>query len=148
MINLGIEVDVLMTIQFIGLITVVAKMVIDGNARKRDHEWAVKEAGMQKAKIEQIHTLVNSNMTAAMENELEARRSNLILLEEAAQAKRMLGAEPSPEVLASIAATRIKISELSSQLNDRAKQTDSAAQQLKSDMAQLKGGGISGSGGS
>jgi len=81
------------------------------------------------AKLDQIHTLVNSNLTAAMQDQLDARISNLALLTELAASK-----QPSAETQGVIDATRIKISELTNTLANRKLQTTQAAAQLAVDL--------------
>lgn len=78
------------------------------------------------AKLDQIHTLVNSNMTAAMESELYAHKANRVLLDEAVGSKRALGQEPSEETLAMIDTVTAKIAELEAKLKDRIRTADQA----------------------
>jgi hypothetical protein len=84
----------------------------------------------QGAKLEQIHTLVNSNMTLALQNELAAREGQLITLEELVSLKNKKGNKASQVTLQSIEDFKLKISELRAQLEDRLKQTDIASEQL------------------
>ncbi len=77
----------------------------------------------QGKKLDQIHTLVNSNLTAAMESELGAHRAGLILMQEIVDLKRLSGKSPSAESLEAIKLTTAKIDELSRTLGDRVRQT-------------------------
>jgi hypothetical protein len=95
---------------------------------------AVQVAKNHGAQLTQIHTLVNSSLTAAKQDELDTRRSNLVLLQKTVDADRRSGEEPSKETLALIDATKIKIAELAAQLEDRKRQTEEAAQQLQVDL--------------
>jgi hypothetical protein len=76
------------------------------------------------AQLNQIHTLVNSNMTLAMDNELVAYRSNLVLL----KAEQMRS--PTPELVVAIGLMSAKITELDAQLHDRKVATDIAQRQV------------------
>lgn len=95
------------------------------------NKQAAEVANVQVAKLDQIHSLVNSSMTAAMEKELLATELNLTLLEELAQAT---GKPPSSFAAERIVATKIQIAELKAKLADRLKQTTAAAVQLSVDM--------------
>ena len=64
-------------------------------------------------KLEVIHKLVNSNMTAALENEMVAYRTTLVLLE--AEHKR----EPTDQTKLAVNLMTEKITELEAQLADR-----------------------------
>lgn len=112
----------------------------DTQKDERDHQWKLEAEGREKAMaatITQVHSLVNSNYTAALENELDARSANLALLRanlvliQASDQK--LSGEVSA-ITATIASTSIKISELTRTLAERARQTADAAKQLEVDM--------------
>ncbi len=70
-------------------------------------------------KLDVIHMLVNSNMTAAMQNEHDAVIRELAMMREVIDLKRAAGQEPSIEVLAAIEATEAKIAELKIVLSER-----------------------------
>ena len=91
---------------------------------------AAEAAKNQSAKLEQIHSLVNSSLTAAMENELDARKSTLALLMGIIDTKKAASAAPNEELTVTADMTRKKITDLSSQLSDRKKVTDVAAAHL------------------
>lgn len=78
------------------------------------------------AKLNQIHTLVNSNLTAAMESELSAHKANRALLVEAVEAKQALGQDPDEETLGMINTVKVKIAELEAKLRDRMRSTAEA----------------------
>jgi hypothetical protein len=78
------------------------------------------------SKLDQIHTLVNSNMTAAMESELEARRASFILLQETIELKIKIGIPETEESKNQVSALKQQISELESKLRDRKMSTDLA----------------------
>jgi hypothetical protein len=96
-------------------------------------------AKLQSAQLTQIHSLVNSNLTAAKKDELESREANLVLMHEAIEAKSAAGLPPSKAALGLIDATVIKINELKVQLADRERQTVEAEQQLKVDLKKAYG---------
>jgi hypothetical protein len=80
-------------------------------------------------KLDVIHILVNSNMTAAMQAELDATRRDLVSLREVARLNREAGRETSPEAAAVIAETAQRIDKLDAELRDRLKQTRVADQE-------------------
>jgi hypothetical protein len=94
----------------------------------------VETAATQSAKLDQIHVLVNSNMTAAMKSELDAKREVLVVMEELIALKRKNGLEPSPETLGQLEATRNKIQELEAQLADRLKSETTLSVLLESNV--------------
>lgn len=69
-------------------------------------------------KLDTIHTLVNSNMTAAMQSELAATRRELVLMKEVLALK---GETPSEAALKEIARTEKDIKELVMAIEDRTK---------------------------
>lgn len=73
------------------------------------------------SKLDVIHKLVNSNMTAALQAERDATVRELAMMQEVIDLKRVAGHEPSPEALEAIVATKSKISELETTLMDRLK---------------------------
>jgi hypothetical protein len=67
-----------------------------------------------------IHTLVNSDMTAARQSELDQTRAMVIVLERVTTlAARTTGASPDPRDLAALEAARSRISDLEAILADR-----------------------------
>jgi len=75
-------------------------------------------------KLDVIHTLVNSSMTAAMQSELEATRRLVSGLVEIIDLKKAAGTDPTTEALALVKATNDRIAELSAALSDRLSQSD------------------------
>lgn len=88
------------------------------------------------AQLNQIHTLVNSNMTAAKQGELNARIDNFALLNQLSDVKSKFGFAPSPEITSMIEATKKKIDYLTAELSDRLIQTTRADMQLRLDLQQ------------
>jgi len=70
-------------------------------------------------KLEVIRVDVNSNMTAAMQGELDSAILSAALMRELIQLHRDAGREPSAETLATLKATDDKISELRAKIGDR-----------------------------
>jgi hypothetical protein len=87
----------------------------------READWARQDAiaAATNGKLDIIHTLVNSNMTAAMQAELDAIRRELAMMREVVALNLAAGREPTVETLAAIEATEAKITKLSSQLAER-----------------------------
>jgi len=104
---------------------VVADHLIEANAN------VAKTAQDQGKKLDQIHTLVNSNLTAAMESELGAHSAALVLMQEIVDLKRLSGKSPTAQSLEAIKITSAKVAELRAQLDDRIKQTVVANQESK-----------------
>jgi hypothetical protein len=73
---------------------------------------------------EQIHTLVNSNLTAQMNDTLDATVRDLASLQEIVALKGREGHEATPEALQVIEATESRIGELRAKLRDRAEATE------------------------
>jgi hypothetical protein len=83
----------------------------------------------QGAKLDVIHTLVNSNMTAAMQAEYDATLRELAMMKEVRDLRLEQGQKPTPDVIGAIAATEARASELKAQLDDRQKQAALVASQ-------------------
>lgn len=73
--------------------------------------------------LQQIHTLVNSNLTAEMQARLEATRGQLVLMTEVIDLKRVAGHEPTEDASILLGKTKSTIAELEATLADRLKQT-------------------------
>jgi hypothetical protein len=84
-------------------------------------------AKITNGKLDVIHELVNSNMSAAMQSELDALEVTLAALTEVVDLKRAAGREPGPEALAAIRSTEGKIRESRAALNDRLMQSEKIA---------------------
>lgn len=85
---------------------------------------------IQSAKLEQIHSLVNSNLTAAIEQELTATQLSLVLLEEI---KSLTGGVSTKVSGERIVSARKHIAELEVTLAQRAVQTKAAEARLALD---------------
>jgi len=86
-------------------------------------------------KLDVIHILVNSNMTAAMQAELDATVREIAMMREVIALNRSAGREPHEEAVAAVEATEHKINELRANLSDRLTQAQAVAE------VQKKGGG-------
>lgn len=73
------------------------------------------------AKLDTIHTLVNSDMTAALQAQLVALENSLYLMEKNAAWEVAQGDDPSEASHSVILATKHQIQELRSNLEDRVK---------------------------
>jgi hypothetical protein len=80
-------------------------------------------------KLDVIHTLVNSNMTAAMQAEYDATVRELAMMREVVALNHAAGREASAEALGAIAATDVKVADLWATLQDRLHQTKVAEAQ-------------------
>lgn len=78
-----------------------------------------KTAASTQKKLDAIHVLVNSSMTAAMQSELDAKRSQVALMKEVIDLKHAAGVPPGESALAAIVAIDTVIGELQAKLNDR-----------------------------
>jgi hypothetical protein len=72
--------------------------------------------------VEVVHTLVNSDKTAAMQRELDDKRAALVMLREINRLHALAGGEPSEESLGAIAATESRIGELTAEMVQRHEQ--------------------------
>jgi hypothetical protein len=77
-------------------------------------------------KLDVIHVLVNSNMTAAMQSELDATVRELAMMREVIRLNEAAGHEPSSESLSAVKATETRIAKLRAELQDRLKQAEVA----------------------
>jgi hypothetical protein len=83
--------------------------------------------------LERIHTLVNSNLTAAMRAELEATVRDAASMSEVIELRRAAGHDPSPEAVEAVDATASRIEELRSVIGNRVEATELAEEQARED---------------
>jgi protein involved in sex pheromone biosynthesis len=83
------------------------------------------------AGVERVHTLVNSDKTAALQRDLDSAKEKLILLTEIVELKRAAGLNPHAETSGAIAETKRRISELGIELDDRHRQATLAEKQMQ-----------------
>lgn len=79
-------------------------------------------AAVTNGKLDVIHTLVNSNMTAAMQAQLAALKAQLVLMDRLAAT-----GDSSAEELDAVAMVEAQITELEAALHDRLAATEAAA---------------------
>jgi hypothetical protein len=107
---------------------VVAAQVADTARLLKANTKAVAETAAEThSQLKVIHTLVNSNMSAAMQAEHDATARELAMMREVIDLKRKNGHEPSDEAMTAIKATEAKIAELKLALADRQTQAKAAA---------------------
>lgn len=90
-----------------------------------EHASAAEEKTHEKLDV--IHVLVNSNMDAAMQGELDAVRRELAMTREVAALTRAAGREPAVRLLGAIEAAGLRIAALEAQLAERKKAAREAA---------------------
>lgn len=89
--------------------------------RRQDHV-----AAELRARLAQIHTLVNSNMTVVLQGELDAVDREQQMMEELIAERRGSGTPPTPDVLARLAALKHKAQTLRANMAERVEQTAAA----------------------
>lgn len=99
-----------------------AALLVDSNAKVSANAKEVN------GKLDTIHDLVNSNMTAAIEDSMMSKKREVVSLKELIAIKLLSKPPipPSEEALGIIKATELQIAELQSRLNDRKKQQEVA----------------------
>ncbi len=99
-----------------------AKLLLSANERVASSTAAiVSTAVATNSKLDVIHALVNSNMTAAMQDSLDSSLRELATLRELVELRRSTSGEPSMETTSAIALAEAKINELRTTLEDRKK---------------------------
>lgn len=88
-----------------------------------ENEKVREAAESTQQKLDVIHVLVNSNMTAAMQAELDATRRDLVSLREVARLNEEAGRPMTEDAGAVIAETEQRIAKLAADLRDRLEQT-------------------------
>ncbi len=118
-------------------ITTAAKADTAIDLMAESNRAAAERTKIQNAKLDQIHSLVNSNLTEALESELDAHKTLLAVLLVLAAKE-----DGNAEALVRIDATRAKIAELQAKLSDRLNVTKQAAARLLIDESKEVDGGI------
>lgn len=98
-----------------------AAVTQQANIRRTDEvaRVAAAAAAEQRSQLKQIHTLVNSDMTAARQGELDQTRATLVMLKKIVAMDARDGRPPQAEDVAAIGATESRIKELQAILADR-----------------------------
>jgi hypothetical protein len=94
-----------------------AQLLVEDN--RRVAKAAAGAADKTFGKLDEIHTLVNSNMTASMQAELDATAREVTLMREVIALHLAAGRDPSAEAEAAIVSTESRIAELRAALDDR-----------------------------
>jgi hypothetical protein len=81
------------------------------------------------SKLDVIHGLVNSTLSAALQSELDALVTSLAMMREVMDLKKSGGREPAEEAVIALQATEAKIAELKVTLADRLRQAEVIAAQ-------------------
>lgn len=106
-----------------------AQLLLDSN--KRVAVQAARAFEITNGKLAQIHELVNSNLTAQMEEAHAALIQQLVLMREVVSLNMASGRKASIESMQAISIIERKVAELGAKLNDRAEATKIADSQLK-----------------
>lgn len=83
-----------------------------------------------RAQLQQIHVLVNSNLTAAIQAELTATEFLATALRENISKDEAAGVEPSAEALGNVRAVDERVAELRAQIDDRHRSTVAGEREL------------------
>lgn len=117
---------------------VLALLTTRAAAQARREDWARQDAVAARAKerdesnrvrLDQIHLLVNSNLTEALRRELFATEAMLVTMREVVDLKRRGGLAPDPASSAAIHATEERVGEMKRSLEAKIASTDAAARQ-------------------
>jgi hypothetical protein len=76
--------------------------------------------------VDEVHVLVNNNMTEALKSELAALIQGRLALREVAALKQSAGLEADPETAIAIAAATDRIAEVAAELRDRTASEEAA----------------------
>jgi hypothetical protein len=98
---------------------VAAQAAIAAELLVKSNAVVAETAKVTNVKLDVIHTLVNSSMTAAMQAELDATIRELAMMHEIVELKEAAGKKPLPVAERAITLTEGRIAELEHQLADR-----------------------------
>ena len=96
----------------------------------RDEAAGARAAEVAKSvdgKLDVLHGLANSTLSAALESELGALETSLAMMNEVIDLKKAAGIEPTREAVIAIESTEAKIAELKATLADRLNQAETIA---------------------
>ena len=99
---------------------VAARAVEAAQLLLANNERVAAQQQVTNKKLDVIHVLVNSNMTAAMQGEMDATQRELAMMKEVMDLKTAAGLSPTVEAAAAMEGAREKIRELAAALVDRA----------------------------
>lgn len=115
----------------------VAQAALDA-AAKLEKKLAATSTETNK-KLDVIHTLVNSSMTAAMQTALDSLKTQIPMMLEIIDLKKKAGLEPSVDALASVKSIREQITKLEADIAARIEAAASAAQTVVTTVAIVPG---------
>jgi hypothetical protein len=118
-------------IAFGGILTALTVLVPILRRTKENTKAITEGQRVTSAKLEVIHTLVNSTLTAALQSELDSTRREELLLRELMQMRSDAGHPVTDDQRATLGATQRKIRELARAMDDRIRQTRSADIQIE-----------------
>ena len=95
-----------------------------------NNKVVAKTARETNSKLDVIHTLVNSNMTAALQDQLDETKARIVVLKEVIALRVDAGKAPDPDALGVLAAAEEKAQKLGADLRDRLEQTKVADAQI------------------
>ncbi len=87
------------------------------------NERVAESTAVTNEKLDVIHTLVNSHMTAAMQSEFDATVRELAVMRELAAVHEAAGRQPGEHTVSAIEVTQSKVDELRTNLVERLEQT-------------------------
>jgi hypothetical protein len=102
-----------------GIITALALLVTSFGVIAPQLRRLRKNAEQTNEKLDTIHTLVNSTLTASIESDLAATKAALAAMRQLVAISRDRGVDPAPETLAAMDAASVKADRLTQQMADR-----------------------------
>lgn len=109
-------------------------------ANERVAAQSAEESRVINGKIDVVHTLVNSQLTSALDDALDANVALLTLMKEAIALRTANGTPPSDETMAAVHALESKIQARRNALHDRTQQNDAAQEQMRRNPTDAVGG--------
>jgi hypothetical protein len=105
----------------VSLVAPVVLALITGRQRSHDKHEDWRRQDELASRLDQIHGLVNSTLTAQMEESFQALSREVILMREIVSLNQASGHEPLAETLQAIILIEAKAAELRAKLDDRLK---------------------------
>jgi len=101
-----------------------ARLLLEANER------VAAQGDVTNGKLEAIHTLVNSQMTAALQAELAATVREAAMIREVSAMRAINGLPPRGEARIALASCDLRVAELQDIIADRLRRTEIAEQQM------------------
>lgn len=108
------------------------------DAQKKAARVTADNAELTGSKLDVIHTLVNSQLSTALENELEALKREQAIIAEMLEMKKAQGLKPSKEALVAMEKSKVRIAELQTIIAERDAQQRQANKQTEDAAAARK----------